>query len=287
MSACFSRSVVLSTCVLLFAGCGAPSGGSDGGGGADGGGAVTCGDVTCGAGEVCCDASCGLCAAAGSCGGVECADAGTDAGAPDEDASVACGTETCAPGELCCPGCDGAMSCEAGPSCPDVSCAPTCSPSEPCAEAEYCEMPGGACGTGTCKPRPTGCPRDCPRVCGCDGIEYCNACLAHAGGTDVATGVTCATPPCVAMDARDDGGSCPGTLGFAFDGTRCVGIHCACSGEDCDALYPTSEDCEAAYSHCLGGGTTCGGFIGATCAHGEWCDYPADALCGAADGSGT
>jgi hypothetical protein len=35
-----------------------------------------------------------------------------------------------------------------------------------------------------------------------------------------------------------------------------------------------------------GGGTVCGGLLGAHCADGQFCDFPATALCGAADGTG-
>ncbi|HEY8427119.1 MAG TPA: hypothetical protein VIL20_02045 [Sandaracinaceae bacterium] len=270
---------------LYLAACGAPG---DGGGdaGADGSTGVPCGPVTCAAGQVCCNASCGLCLEpGGSCTGQECSDAGSDAGGSPSDGGPTCGGETCGAGELCCPGCGGAMRCEPGPTCPDVSCPPTCNPTEPCGPGEFCEITDGSCGVGTCQPRPTVCPGDCPGVCGCDGVQYCNVCLAHRAGVDVAEGGGCAPPTCAPMDARDPDGSCPGTLGFAFDGARCVGLHCTCEGTDCDSLYPTSDACEAAYAHCLGGGGTCGGFLGTPCPPGEYCDSP-DELCGAADGSG-
>lgn len=283
----WARSVgPLHVLVLLGASaCGGTTAGGDAG--SDGARGVVCGSVTCDVGDVCCNASCGICTApGGTCTELACTDAGTDGGTVSEDAGVSCGDATCAPGELCCPGCGGVMTCEDGAGCPDVTCAPSCSPTEPCAADEYCEMADGSCGNGICKPRPTGCPRDCPGVCGCDGAEYCNACNARAAGTDVALDGTCAPPACVAMDARGEG-TCPGTLGFAFDGTRCVGIHCACAGADCDSLYATSGDCEAAYAHCSGSSTSCGGFVGASCARGEFCDYAPDALCGATDASGT
>ncbi|MFT3764644.1 MAG: hypothetical protein QM820_03865 [Minicystis sp.] len=63
----------------------------------------------------------------------------------------------------------------------------------PCAADEFCAFdPAGSCGnfdlTGVCTPKPGGCPADCPGVCGCDGQFYCNACGAHAAGTDVSAG---------------------------------------------------------------------------------------------------
>ncbi len=37
---------------------------------------------------------------------------------------------------------------------------------------------------GVCTPRPGNCTEDCPGICGCDGIFYCNACKAHQAGKD-------------------------------------------------------------------------------------------------------
>lgn len=64
----------------------------------------------------------------------------------------------------------------------------------PCAADEFCKWDtpcGYADGTGVCTPRPTGCPADCPAVCGCDGNVYCNACGAQQAGSDVDPTVTC------------------------------------------------------------------------------------------------
>ena len=65
-----------------------------------------------------------------------------------------------------------------------------------CAISEWCQWdPPGSCGgfdnTGTCQPKPQGCPADCPGVCGCDGQFYCNACEASAWGVDVSGGDVC------------------------------------------------------------------------------------------------
>jgi len=38
--------------------------------------------------------------------------------------------------------------------------------------------------TGVCTPRPDNCTKDCPGVCGCNGMFYCNACEAQRAGTD-------------------------------------------------------------------------------------------------------
>lgn len=68
-----------------------------------------------------------------------------------------------------------------------------------CDPDEYCEFdPAGSCGgldgAGTCAPRPDGCPPDCPGVCGCDGVSYCNECGAHAAGVDVDESASCTQP---------------------------------------------------------------------------------------------
>lgn len=178
-------------------------------------GGEACGPTTCGAGEVCCNASCGICVApGGSCIDIAC-----------EDAGVMCGTETCGATELCCAGCDGDVFCAGGPVCPDVSCpVDTCGSSADCGSDAYCDLPGASCGgTGVCAPRPEGCPEDCPGVCGCDGRTYCNDCMAAAAGVDVSDD-GCTTPP---------GGDCGGFAGMTC-GAR----------QWCD--YPEGARCGAA-----------------------------------------
>ncbi len=145
-------------------------------GASDAGDAVVCGDRTCPAGEYCCNASCGICAAPGDgCITLECVDAGpgpgVDAGPP------VCGTIAgyiCGPDEYCDYGGDA-----------------TC---------------GGDDGGGYCFPRPTACPDIYMPVCGCDRVTYSNACDAHAAGVGVAFPHPCEMPP-PPRDCRTDG--CP------------------------------------------------------------------------------
>jgi len=59
----------------------------------------------------------------------------------------------------------------------------------PCPPDEYCEIAGEVCDAqGTCLARPQACDDDCPGVCGCDGEDYCNECVAKGNGTDISAG---------------------------------------------------------------------------------------------------
>jgi len=67
-----------------------------------------------------------------------------------------------------------------------------------CSEPElaFCDYDDKqACGqtdaTGICFPRPVTCTDDCPGVCGCNGMFYCNACEANRAGTDIYPTGTC------------------------------------------------------------------------------------------------
>ncbi len=57
----------------------------------------------------------------------------------------------------------------------------------PCPDGSYCDHPieancGRADAPGVCRVIPVACQRDCPQVCGCDGVTYCNACIAAQRG---------------------------------------------------------------------------------------------------------
>jgi len=93
---------------------------------------------------------------------------------------------------------------------------------EGCGADEYCDYSyagknwcGGDDSNGLCVKRPQDCLEDCPGVCGCDGKFYCNACTAHAAGTD----------------DTDDTGCMPDAGGAACGGL--AGVQCA-ADEWCD-----------------------------------------------------
>jgi hypothetical protein len=64
-----------------------------------------------------------------------------------------------------------------------------------CGPTEFCDFDRDGCGaadeSGTCRPRPTGCPDNFDPVCGCDGQVHSNACDASAAGIDVNANGTC------------------------------------------------------------------------------------------------
>jgi len=67
----------------------------------------------------------------------------------------------------------------------------TCATGDPCStndecDAGYCAHNVGECSSiGTCKDLPLGCTKDLRPVCGCDGRNYSNQCLAAANRTSV------------------------------------------------------------------------------------------------------
>ncbi len=69
-----------------------------------------------------------------------------------------------------------------------------------CDAAGYCAFPAdAACGdravAGVCTARTRGCFKDCPGVCGCDGVRYCNTCVAQGRGHSVRHAGSCEVAP--------------------------------------------------------------------------------------------
>jgi hypothetical protein len=135
--------------------------------------------------------------------------------------------------------------------CMDGGSAMPCGGPFKCPGDQYCRFSGGACGgsqLGVCTPIPTDCRRDSRVVCGCNGRTYANGCDAAMDGVSV-----------------QHMGECSGTGGSGGGGSNG-------SGFDSDGGVPD--------------GRTCGGFQGAGCAMGEYCDFAAVDGCGVADGRG-
>lgn len=68
-----------------------------------------------------------------------------------------------------------------------------------CDAGGFCQYPsetpcGGEGIAGVCVARPTGCRRDCPGVCGCNGHRFCNTCSAEARGFTVRHDGNCEEP---------------------------------------------------------------------------------------------
>ena len=67
-----------------------------------------------------------------------------------------------------------------------------------CAGGQYCDFPNNQCGAadgpGICRDRPEACIEIFDPVCGCDGADYGNSCMAASAGIDVAHEGECNGP---------------------------------------------------------------------------------------------
>ncbi len=184
-----------------------------------------------------------------------------------------------------------------------------------CAGGEFCNFPveascGAADQTGTCEALPEACTFEFDPVCGCDGLTYGNACGANAAGVSVASRGECDAPP--------TGGDCGGLLGLSCgQGEFCnFPIEAICGAADQTGIcQPIPEVCTDEFNPVCGcdgqtygnacaasaagtsvsslgeceqppAGNACGGLLGLSCAEGQFCDFPLDAICGAADATG-
>jgi hypothetical protein len=188
--------------------------------------------------------------------------------------------------------------------------------SNECGSGYFCELPAGAaCGTtdrtGSCKPaaEEIACTADFSPVCGCDGQTYGNACAAARAGATIVSEGTCAGTPCGGQagtlcgpdmfcsfppeadcgSGGDQMGTCepiPGECNSIYIDAVLCGCDGATYANECEAeLAGTSIRSPGACP--ATDGNLCGGLTGAGCAPGEFCNFPIEAICGAADGTGT
>jgi hypothetical protein len=195
-----------------------------------------------------------------------------------------------------------------------------------CQPDEYCHYPVSArCGQtdapGVCEAIPQPCTQAKSPVCGCDGKTYASACSAAAAGTS-----TSANEACPAEHPNDDAGTSTGSGCGGLRGAACsAGEYCnyaldaQCGASDqtgvctrvpqlCTLEYNPVCGCDdKTYANPCGaasrgvsvaskgecpeadGGVaqSCGGRQAKPCSNGEYCDYPAGALCGRADATGS
>lgn len=213
--------------------------GSDGGGLADGGGLGDCGGgPACTAGNQC---VCGRCIS-------------LDLVPPACDPPCA----SAAPGDFCT---------TPGRICPGAGCTELV-----CTSGTFVSRPSDVCdaGVGTdsgwceCPMPPPGCvydgvpcgcthmtctPMRCGREVCAEGTFCCNSScnLCTPPGTGCID-IACA-PDCSPMDARSNG-RCAGSPGYAWDGTACRPLACSCIGTECDAIFGTEGECNAAFGAC-------------------------------------
>lgn len=141
-----------------------------------------------------------------------------------------------------------------------------------------------ACSSSNTVDRPDGSQGE---PCGAVTCDVDQVCCNASCGICAPPGVSCTTvecePPdeCAPMDASPVE-LCEVLLGYAYDGEACVSLTgCSCEGSDCDALFDSLEDCQAACAPDDGDGEpiSCGGFTGAECPSGYWCDYEDELEC--------
>ena len=111
-----------------------------------------------------------------------------------------------------------------------------------CGTGEFCKRPEGECAQtaeGECSARPTTCPPFMEPVCGCDGNDYANNCMAAAAGVTVARQGACGGEQVCGgegMSACPDGMFCERPTAECAAAGVCVAVPTCCPvtlGEVC------------------------------------------------------
>jgi len=110
-------------------------------------------------------------------------------------------------------------------------------------DGDKCEAINGCACQGADCDKLTETPEQCAAAhatCVDSGSFQCGSAMLHELTHDV----------CDAMDAAGEG-LCNCMLGFAWDGSECVGLAgCECVGNDCNQLSETAAECAAAHDTC-------------------------------------
>lgn len=117
-------------------------------------------------------------------------------------------------------------------------------------EAQFC---GEVSGPGECAPRPTVCTKEWAPVCGCDGRNYSNDCVAHSHGASIRHRGLCQDASQAAAGAV--GAKCGAAgAGACAAGLFCkheVGSRCGSSGK-AGTCQPRPQACTANYDPVCG-----------------------------------
>jgi hypothetical protein len=123
--------------------------------------------------------------------------------------------------------CSGAVAAAGTGTCGEGGATATCAQGLFCkyTEAQYC---GEVSGPGECTRQPTVCTKEWAPVCGCDGRNYSNDCVAHSHGTSIRHRGLCQEAAAAAVGAAGDKCGAPGHGGCG------TGLFCK---------YPPNAEC--------------------------------------------